>query len=155
MNPIPRTCMTAIIIIALDQLSKWYFVEYMALPARPPITVTSFFNLVMVWNKGVSFGMFSGMEAKWGLIAMSLVICGFLLKWSKSATSSLQSGIFGLVIGGAIGNVIDRLHYGAVADFFDFHLMGYHWPAFNIADMAIVVGVFALMWFEMRKPTKD
>lgn len=150
MNNLIRCLIIAVIVIIVDQANKWFFVEHMALPSRPPIEVTSFFNLVMVWNTGVSFGMFSGMEAKWFLITMSLIISGLLLHWCRSARSGFQAIAYGGVIGGALGNVIDRLNYGAVADFYDFHLMGYHWPAFNIADMAIVIGVIGLMWVELR-----
>lgn len=113
------------------------------------IEVTSFFNLVMVWNKGVSFGMFNSAETAvyqpYALIAMALAIVIGLFMWLRKATSKLQIWGLGLIIGGALGNVIDRILYGAVADFFDFHIGGWHWPAFNIADSCICVGVFILV----------
>lgn len=115
---------------------------------RPPIEVSSFFNLVMVWNYGVSFGMFSepGSSTVWLLIGVAVLIVGILGYWLTKTTDRLLGIAFGLVIGGALGNVIDRLRFGAVADFFDFHVMGYHWPAFNIADSAICIGVAILLW---------
>ncbi len=141
----------ALLMIALDQASKYYLVSVMDMPTQSPIEVTSFFNLVMVWNYGVSFGMFSGMNAKWFLVAMSVIICGLLWHMSKDAYNKLHITAYGMVIGGALGNVIDRFHYGAVADFFDFHVNGWHYPAFNVADMAIVCGVIGLLWCELRK----
>src|SRR5437868_11829956 len=104
------------------------------------ITLAPFFNLVMVQNTGISFGVFSGphtlpMQALI-LTGFSLVISVILLIWLYNNTSRLVACALGAVIGGALGNVIDRLYYGAVADFFDFHIDIYHWPAFNVADSA-------------------
>jgi signal peptidase II len=120
-----------------------------------PVHVTSFFNLVMVWNRGVSFGMFSGWDAKWMLAGLSAIICTMLLLWSR-AFDRPKLLCTGAIIGGAVGNVIDRFVYGAVADFFDVHVAGHHWPAFNVADMCIVCGVILLLWLEMRtKPEQS
>lgn len=133
-------------IFVADQISKLYFLDLMQ--QNPTgIVVTPFFNLVMVWNRGVSFGLFSD-ESDLRRILLMLAAGGitlWLLLWLWRGASRLVSVALGMVIGGAIGNVIDRLHYGAVADFFDFHLFGWHWPAFNIADCAIVVGVGLLL----------
>jgi signal peptidase II len=130
--------------LALDQLSKWYILERTDLPFFNAYTVTPFFNLVMVWNKGVSFGMFSGNDQPFILIGISLVIIVILVRWLVMARTKWISGAIGLVIGGATGNIIDRLRFGAVADFLDFHIDIYHWPAFNIADSAIFIGVVIL-----------
>ena len=139
----------AFLAVLCDQLSKYLLLFKVGLIDGPPIAVTSFFNLVMVWNRGVSFGMFAGWDAKWFLTALSAVICGVLLYWSRDF-SRAKLLCTGMIIGGAIGNVIDRFIYGAVADFFDMHVAGHHWPAFNIADMCIVCGVTLLLWLEMR-----
>lgn len=132
-----------------DQASKWWMLDKVGIASRPPIEITSFFNLVMVWNKGISFGMFAGQEAAWFLIIMALVIVAVLLVWLARCRERLIAAAIGLIVGGALGNVIDRLRFGAVADFFDFHLMGYHWPAFNIADSLIFIGVVLLCWDSM------
>ena len=98
----------------------------------------------MVWNRGVSFGMFqSGESGRWLLSAVAVAIVVGLLIWLRRVDVWWLGAGLGAVIGGAIGNVVDRLWYdeGAVADFFDFHVAGWHWPAFNVADAAIVVGV--------------
>ncbi len=135
----------AIAIILIDQLNKIYLVELLHNNAGQ-IKIFSFFNLSMTWNKGVSFGMFSDFDAKWVLVAISILISITLLVWLlKEKDNRLTIYAFGMIIGGAIGNVIDRFRFGAVADFFDFHAMGYHWPAFNIADCAVVGGVAMLL----------
>ncbi len=122
--------------------------DMVQIAARPPIEVTAFFNLVMVWNTGVSFGMFADSVSwmPWVLIGVALVIAAGLSVWLWRCADRFIGLALGLVIGGAIGNVIDRARFGAVADFFDFHVAGLHWPAFNIADSAICIGVALLLW---------
>lgn len=146
----------AALVFAIDQLSKLYLIELME---RYPggIEVTSFFNIVMVWNRGVSFGMFAGDGMRWILVGVSAVVSIFLLLWLKKATNRLLAVGLGLVLGGAVGNILDRIRLGAVADFFDFDLIFMRWPAFNVADMAIVVGVAVLLvenLFHGRKSDK-
>ena len=133
-----------LLILALDQGSKWYLLEHTDLPFFGSYTVTPFFDLVMVWNKGISFGMFSSYNQPLLLIALSAVIIAVLWRWLVTAKNQWIAGAVGAVIGGALGNIIDRLRFGAVADFFDFHIDIYHWPAFNVADAAIVIGVVIL-----------
>lgn len=136
----------ALIIALLDQLSKWWILETVMQPPRA-IPVTGFFNLVLAWNRGISFGMF-GSESDWGpwiLSALAVVICLVLVYWLNKSIRRHEQLAFGLIIGGAIGNVIDRLRFSAVTDFLDFHLAGYHWPAFNVADSAIFVGAVILV----------
>lgn len=135
----------ACVVIVLDQLSKWAIMGLM----RPPrvIEITSFFNLVVGWNRGVSFGLFNNDSPlnAWVLVVVALVIVAVLMIW-LSKTDRLPLGLaLGLVIGGAIGNVIDRLRFGAVFDFLDVHAFGFHWPAFNVADSAITVGALVLV----------
>lgn len=146
---------TAASVILIDQVSKWWILERIfALPHpigthswHPPIQVTSFFNLSMVWNRGVSFGLLSadGDVARWALIVLALAITALLGRWLKTAGSTLAVLAIGLVIGGALGNVVDRLRFGAVADFLHFHALGYSFWVFNVADAAITVGVIALL----------
>lgn len=137
---------TAAVWMVLDQLTKWLILDLVMQPPRV-IEVTSFFNLVMAWNRGVSFSLFSHEAAvmPYLLSALALAIAGFLLAWLRRVDRPFPAVCLGLVIGGAIGNVIDRLRFGAVADFLDFHLWGYHYPAFNVADMGISVGVLLLV----------
>jgi signal peptidase II len=136
----------AIVIAALDQLTKWVVISVVMTPPRL-IEITDFFNFVLVANRGISFGLLSS-DSPWGqplLIALALALSTMLVFWLRGADNRLLAGSIGLVLGGAVGNVIDRLNYGAVIDFLDFHLGGYHWPAFNLADSAIVMGVAAII----------
>lgn len=153
--------------IILDQLSKWWILEYMLRPelgeeplgliawyeetARLPfvsIEMTSFFNLTMVWNEGVSFGMFQNGNP-WPLTVVSLGIASLFGVWLTRAKSWVEAITLSLVIGGALGNVIDRIHFGAVADFLDFHIYGWHYPAFNLADSFITVGIVLLLIYSL------
>lgn len=148
----------AVVAIVLDQFSKYWLLDVVRISERSPIEVVPFFNLVMVWNHGVSFGMLSepGTDVPYFLIGVALVICGFMGRWLYMSVSKWVSAGIGLVIGGALGNVIDRLRFGAVADFFDLHIASYHWPAFNVADMAIFFGVVMLLWDGFfRHPTDE
>ena len=135
-----------VMILVADQATKWIILNDVMAPPRV-IEVTSFFNLVLVWNQGVSFGLFGdgGDTQRWVLIGVALAISLGLSVWLLRAGSRWIALSLGGIIGGAIGNVIDRFAYGAVADFLDFHVAGYHWPAFNVADSAITIGVVALL----------
>jgi len=136
----------AIVVIVFDQATKWWI---MAMVMQPPriIPVTPFFNLVTVWNRGISFGLFDGDSAVtvWILPLVALAIVAALVAWLRRVQGVWLASAIGLVIGGALGNVVDRLRFGAVADFLDFHVAGYHWPAFNVADSGITVGVTMLV----------
>ena len=106
------------------------------------IEVTSFFNLVKAWNTGVSFSMFDNWGTI-GVIVLSLVaifIVAYLSWWLKTEKSRVIQVSLGFIIGGALGNVADRILLGAVFDFLDFHVKGQHWPAFNVADSFICIG---------------
>lgn len=128
----------------LDQVSKAWLLARLGPAPAANIEVTDFFNLVMVWNPGISFGLFSSQNQPLVFVCLSLAICAALLVWLARARDLLSALALGLTLGGALGNVIDRVRFGAVADFFDVHLAGYHWPAFNIADSCIVIGVVVL-----------
>jgi signal peptidase II len=135
----------ALLLIVLDQISKWWVVGHLMNPPRR-IELTAFFNLVMVWNEGVTFGLGNNVEwGRWLFAGLALVIVVILIGWLRRTAHFWVLIALGLVIGGAIGNVVDRLRWGAVADFLDFHAFGYHWPAFNLADAGIVVGVLLLV----------
>ncbi len=141
-----------LVVIAADQASK--ITSVMAYDGV--VEVTSFFNLVLVLNHGVTFGLFQQSEQAgvWMLVGLSLAISFYLLwLWWQSSTR-YENLLLMAVIGGALGNVIDRIRIGAVIDFLDFHLLGYHWPAFNIADAAIVMGIGGYIIGQMRAERK-
>lgn len=149
----------ALLSFAADQLHKWLMLNGLEIAARPPIELTSFFNLVMVWNRGVSFGLFSNHDGEGAvyLTLLALVLSLMLGVWLWRCQDRFVSIALGLVIGGALGNALDRVRFGAVADFFDFHVSGWHYPAFNIADSAIFIGVCLLLWdsFFRKGPSKE
>jgi signal peptidase II len=129
-------------VLVVDQLSKlWILGRFSAVGQFTQ--VTDFFDIVLVANRGVSFGLFNNGAALnavvFSLLAAAIVVA--LVVWLFRAKGYLLPGAIGLVIGGAVGNVADRLRLGAVVDFLDFHLGAWHWPAFNVADAAICVGV--------------
>jgi signal peptidase II len=156
-------------VAVLDQLSKWAIVEKVMRPegvwetpfyTAAHVQLAPFFDVVMAWNRGVSFGILNNNGA-WNAIALSvlsLVIVAVLVVWLRKAPPLPIQLALGGIIGGAVGNVIDRARFGAVADFLDFHVGLYHWPAFNLADSAITVGAVVLIvdsLFARRVSTKN
>ncbi len=114
------------------------------------VRVFDFFNLVSVWNRGVSFGMFDHLEnGRIIFSAIQSVLILILFFWLYSNRKLHFTYALGLIIGGALGNLIDRIQNGAVADFLDFHISFYHWPAFNLADSCIFIGVMILIFDEI------
>ena len=151
MRPWPATWRlgggAALAVLVLDQASKWLVLAWAMQPPRV-VPVAPFFNLVLArWNRGISFSLFdSGAPvAPWILSGLALGIVAGLVWWLRRLDRRWPALGVGLVIGGALGNVVDRLRFGAVVDFLDFHLAGFHWPAFNLADSAISVGVAVLL----------
>jgi len=134
------------VLIGADQFLKQYMLSLVFEPPRV-IEVTGFFNLVPVWNRGVSFGMLGDSEtSRWILVGLAFVIVAILVVWLIRAGSAVVVFALVLVIGGALSNVIDRVVFGAVVDFIDIHAFGWHWPAFNLADMSIVAGTALLLY---------
>ena len=133
-------------IVVLDQLTKWAVLARFAPGER--LEVTGFFNLVLVFNKGAAFSFLAdapGWQAPL-LIAFALAAAGIVTALIlRNPAKSLFCASLALILGGAIGNLIDRLRFGQVVDFLDFHALGWHWPAFNVADSAISVGAVILI----------
>ena len=153
MPRIARWLALALLVLVLDQISKGWVLANFRLMDRQ--IVTSFFNLVLVFNPGASFSFLAdaGGWQKWFFVALALAISLWLLGLlRKHAQERLLPAALSLILGGALGNVIDRLRFDAVVDFLDFHLAGYHWPAFNVADSAITVGVALMLWHQFRQP---
>jgi signal peptidase II len=138
----------AAVMVLVDQAHKTWMLYVYDIGAKGPVAVTSFFDLVLVWNQGISYGLLPQQSAlgRWGLIVFAFGASVALAAWLARLDSRLGAASIGLIIGGAIGNGIDRILYGAVADFFSFHGFGYQWYVFNIADTAIVAGVVGLLY---------
>lgn len=147
----------ALLLIVIDQITKNLVVVYMYEGQKE---VLPFFNLTHVWNRGVSFGLFNNNHSgAWLLAGLSLVITAFFLVWLKRVHHKPLALAIGAVIGGALGNVIDRVRFSAVVDFIDFHIGGWHYPAFNVADSAIVLGIAYIildsLFFEPKRVKTD
>ncbi len=142
----PLALAAAAAVAVLDQLSKWWIVESVMDPPRT-IEVTGFFNLVLTYNPGISFGLLNTDSAlvPWLLSGLAVAIVIGLVFWLRRIEGHWPGVAVGFIIGGAVGNVVDRLRLGKVIDFLDLHWAGLHWPAFNLADSAITVGVAVLL----------
>jgi signal peptidase II len=136
----------AALVIVLDQVSKHWILEILQLPYRGTVPVAGPFHLTMVWNRGVSFGLLRADQdlTRWALAAFSVIVSIFLAVWARRVTRPLTAVALGLVMGGAIGNVVDRIRFGAVADFLDVSRLYFPW-IFNVADAGITCGIILLL----------
>ena len=141
----------ALAIIAADQAIKYWILHVFNLPMRLSVPVVGPFSLTMVMNRGVSFGLFRADQdlMRWALVVFSLVVAAVLTVWARRADRPLLAVALGMVIGGAIGNAIDRIRFGAVVDFLDFSRMMFPW-VFNVADAGITIGVALLLLDSFR-----
>ncbi|MGA7489314.1 MAG: signal peptidase II [Xanthobacteraceae bacterium] len=137
---------------AVDQAAKLYLLFVVDLGARGMVTLTPFLDLVLTWNTGISYGLFrqQGPLGQWALLALKAIAVILLWIWLARTSSRLTAASLGLIIGGAVGNAIDRFAYGAVMDFVLLHLttasFSFKWYVFNLADVAIVAGVVGLLY---------
>jgi signal peptidase II len=142
----------AVATAAIDQALKLWLLFVIDLGQRGVVTLTPFLDLVLTWNTGISYGLFpqEGPLGQWALIALKAIAVALLWIWLAQATTRLTALSLGLIIGGAIGNAVDRLHWPGVLDFALFHIAiggeRYDWYVFNLADVAIVAGVIGLLW---------
>ena len=134
------------ILIIFDQLSKQWALENI-FNTQQIIEINSFFNLVPVWNKGISFGLLSNIvDINFFMIIITTIISILLVSWFFLTKNKMLSLSLALIISGAIGNLIDRFRHEAVVDFIDIHISNYHWPAFNFADSYITIGAFLYIY---------
>ncbi len=161
---VPIGLIAGILVLAADQLSKWWVLNVLDLPDLRQVVLLPVLNLTMVWNNGVTFGLLNGLGS-WGhvlLAVIALAVVAALGVWLWRAESRLVATAIGAIAGGAIGNVIDRLRFGAVVDFIHAHVNtpwgDLSWYVFNVADAAIVCGVAMLILetrFGRRKGTGE
>ena len=138
------------VVFGIDQAHKWWMLTVYNIASLQPVQITPFFNLVLVWNTGVSYGWLKDL-GPWLLITGQLLISLLLWLWLAGARDRVSVLATALVIGGALGNVTDRIIHGAVADFFHLHAYGFSWYVFNIADVAIVAGAALLLYGSYRE----
>ena len=144
-------------LIAADQISKWIVLG--ALRPGDSRYVAPFFNWVLTFNSGAAFSFLSdaGGWQRWFFTVLALIVSAWIVTLLRRHTSEFRLSLaLTLVLGGALGNVIDRLRFGAVVDFIQWHVAGYYWPAFNVADSAITIGAVLLVWDQFAtKPIDD
>ncbi len=138
----------ALLTLIVDQATKLYFLFVFDLPVREPLVVNPFVNLIVVWNRGISYGLFQQQSdlGRWILIVVSVIAAVALSVWIRRTHSRFLAVTLALIVGGAIGNVIDRWAYGAVFDFIQMKIGDWSWYVFNVADAAIVAGVLGLLY---------
>ena len=145
------------VVILLDQISKWIVLG--TLHPGESRYVAPFFNWVLTFNSGAAFSFLSdaGGWQRWFFTVLALAVSAWIITLLRQHTSDFRLSLaLSLVLGGALGNVIDRLRFGAVVDFVQWHAAGYYWPAFNVADSAITIGAILLVWDQFaRKPVDD
>lgn len=148
--------LVAALVLLLDLVSKLAILEWIDPPAQG-IPLTGFLAIVLVWNRGMSFGMLNTDAAAvpWILGGLAIAVSIALVWWLKRADRRLVVAGLGLVLGGAVGNLLDRVQYGAVVDFILLHYRGWQWPAFNVADSAIFLGVVCLLWDSLFGPRES
>lgn len=142
----------AAVIFVVDLASKLWVLDGLALEATGPIRITPFLDFVLVWNRGVSYGLFQQDSdlGRWLLVGVTVVATIALATWMARTTSRLSAVALGLVVGGAVGNGVDRVVYGAVVDFVHFHVADFSWYVFNVADAAIVAGAVLIVIEALR-----
>ena len=139
--------LAGVVVLAADQASKWWILDFVDLPEVGQVVVLPVLNLTFVRNYGVTFGLLAGF-GQWSyllLAAVALAVVAALGVWLRRAESRLVATALGAIVGGALSNVIDRLRFGYVVDFIHAHVGGWSWYVFNLADAAIVCGVAALV----------
>jgi len=151
-KPFRLGLIAALATLALDQASKLFLLFVYGLPSAYPVRLGPYFDLTVVWNRGISYGLFQQDTAlgRWLLTAFMIAAATFLAVWMYRARSRVTALGLGLIVGGAIGNAIDRAAYGAVFDFVHFHVGSFSWYVFNLADAAIVLGVPLLLYPEPK-----
>jgi signal peptidase II len=141
--------LTALCVYVIDRVTKIWVLNTQVLP----LEISPFFRIVKVWNSGMVFGLGGGLFLKTkGLVFLLTIALLFLVVLISFKTrSASEKLILGMIFGGGLGNLTDRLLYGRVLDFFDLHLKGLHWPAFNVADVAITISIFTFLVLTLRK----
>jgi lipoprotein signal peptidase len=163
-NLMPLGLIAGGLVLVADQLSKWWVLNGLDLPELRQVVLLPVLNLTMVWNRGVTFGLLNGLGS-WGHVLLAVIALGVVVAlgfWLRRAESKVVAVAIGAIAGGAIGNVIDRVRFGAVVDFIHAHVDtpwgDYSWYVFNVADAAIVCGVAALILdaqFSKRRQQPD
>ena len=148
---LPHWLLIAALLVVADQGSKAWALK--ALSAAEPMVLTPFLNFVLVFNRGAAFSFLASADGwqRWFFTVLAIAVSAWIIHTIRRHPEAMRMNLaLSMILGGAIGNVIDRLRLGAVVDFVDVHAAGWHWPAFNVADSAITVGAVLLIWDQLR-----
>ena len=148
MSPRASGFALAVLTLALDQANKLWLLNVFDIEARQPVHLAPFFDVVAARNPGISYSLLSAHSpaARWALVAFAATATAMIGVWLWRTPTRLPALALGLIMGGALGNAVDRFAYGWVADFYYFHVGSFHWYVFNLADVAIVLGVALLLY---------
>jgi len=139
----------------VDQASKYWVLNSLKLADIGSVALLPFLNFTMVWNRGISMSLpVDDWLGKWGIVVLTGAVTLWLLNWLRTTTSKFEATALALIIGGAIGNLVDRFLHGAVVDFIHFHVAGYSFYVFNVADSAITIGAALLLFDGLRESRK-
>ncbi len=140
------------LIFFLDRISKLYILNIAETVDNVDITINSFLNIILVWNSGIGFGLFQMDQASiYNFITILIIFVNLIIIYLLFKAEGFHKILFSLILGGSFGNLYDRLYYSAVPDFIDLNYNGYHWFVFNVADIFITIGIFALILTELLK----
>ena len=150
--------LVALLTLAADQAHKWWMLGPYDIVAKGQVTITPFLDLVFKKNTGISYSLLDMASFKWQIVLSAFAVAASVFMWlwlARLASGRLMAASLGLIIGGALGNAVDRIRIGGVADFFSLHAYGFYWYVFNIADVAIVAGVLGLLYDSWRSSRND
>ena len=157
MSPRLAGFLVAVGTLLVDQANKLFLLDVYDIEIRQPLRLGPYLDVVMAKNPGISYSLLSARSAagRWGLVAFVVVASGLIALWLWRTTTRLVALALGLILGGAVGNAIDRFSYGWVADFYYLHVGSFHWYVFNLADVAIVAGVALLLLDALRSQPRQ
>tara|TARA_B100001540_G_scaffold44808_1_gene39892 strand:- start:2021 stop:2500 length:480 start_codon:yes stop_codon:yes gene_type:complete len=143
-------------IFFLDRLSKIYILNIVENEGIVDITINSYLNIILVWNAGIGFGLFQLDQAfAYNLITILIFLINLIIIYLLFYSDKLHKIFFSMILGGSLGNLYDRVYYSAVPDFIDLNYNGYHWFVFNVADIFITIGIFALIFLEIFRKKNE
>ena len=144
-----------IVIFSVDRVSKIYFIDTDKASGNTDISITSFLNFNLIWNDGIAFGLFSfENEIYYNSLTLIIILITSIIFWMIIKTEKFEKLAFIMIFAGSLGNAFDRIYFGAVPDFIDFHINNFHWFIFNVADIFISLGVILLISLEILKKNK-
>lgn len=145
-----------LIIFLLDRLTKLYVINLAESLSYVNITLTSFINIILVWNSGIGFGLFQFDEQfAYNIVTTLILVINFILAYMFFVSENINKIFISMILGGSFGNLYDRVYYSAVPDFIDLNYNGYHWFVFNVADIFISIGIFALIFTEVFRKKNE